>query len=72
VALLALQCFQFHLEKSLVTVLQAVANMHTQHWSEQATKLLFGLAATGIACSAVVHAAEERLNPGVFVFWLML
>lgn len=41
--------------------------MHTQLWSKQATNLLFALAATGIACSAAVHAAEERLNPGVFV-----
>ncbi len=41
--------------------------MHTQLWSEQATKLLFGLAATGLACSAGVHAVEERLNPGVFL-----
>lgn len=56
--------FQFHLEKLHVTVLQAVADMRTQLWSEQASKLLFGLAATGIACSAVVYAAEERLNPG--------
>lgn len=58
---------QLHLENIHVTVLQAIANMHTQLRSEQASKLLFGLAATGIACSAVVHAAEERLNPGVFV-----
>ncbi len=59
--------FRLHLDKNLAIVLQAVGNMHTQLWSEQASKLLFGLAATGIACSAVVHAAEERLNPGEFV-----
>lgn len=50
---------------SVSSTSQAVANTHTQLWSEQASKLLFGLAATGIACSAVVHAAEERLNPEV-------
>ena len=37
---------------------------HRQASLGQASKLLFGLAAAGISCSAIAQAAEERLNPG--------
>lgn len=53
-----------HLKRQRCSALQGpnVPLMHS--WSHQAAKLLFGLAAAGIACHAVAEAAEERLNPG--------
>lgn len=45
--------------------LQAAHESLSHGWSQQAVKMLFGLAAASIACGAVAEAAEERLNPGI-------
>ncbi|KAL3137901.1 hypothetical protein ABBQ38_005150 [Trebouxia sp. C0009 RCD-2024] len=44
---------------------QAAHESLSHGWSQQAVKMLFGLAAASIACGAVAEAAEERLNPEV-------
>lgn len=44
--------------------MQAAHESFPHGWSQQTVKVLFGLAAAGLACGAVAEAAEERLNPG--------